>query len=692
VRAGTNPDAVAFDDENGELFVANAGSANLTIINGSTDRVLGVVTVGTDPAALAFDNANDRLYVANYKSFNVSVVNGSTGKVLDAVAVGNAPSGIAVDSVRGRVYVVNSFDGTVSVINATTDKVIGSVRVGTFYDGPAVAVDPATGYVYVTNAGLGGSDNVTVINGSTSKVVGTVAVGPSPVGIAVDTANGKVYVADAGSLGSSHNVTVIEASNDTVVATVTVGSGPNWVAVDPTNGEVDVTNGYSGNVTIINATTQTVVGSVTVGSAPVGEAFDTLNGCLYVANENSNNVSVVARALTVTATATPTTTDVGVPATFTARVSGGLPPLGSDSYDWTFGDNGTSVGTASTTSHDYVAPGLFQVGLTVTGPGNYTAFGKTVVSVNSPPIVFLPYGTKASADVGQSVTWIANASLGTLPYVAYSWTGLPPFCQGISTPRVTCTVYLPGTLSIAAMVTDSLGVKSVPGPFLTFVVYEDPSVNLTVNRSVLDVGQSVMFAANGTFGSESYTYDWSGLPDGCSAISARVNCTPTRAGSYSVTVNLSDSNGYAAYSNLVAVEVNPTLSASLPSATAGAVTGKNVTFTVTATGGTTPLSYVWDFGGGSNPNGASVNHTYTLPGRYVVTVWVNDSAGASTEQSLTVDVASSPPVITHPPELKAPTLLGLPLVEAYALVSGIIVVAAVASVVLWRRRQKVQPA
>jgi YVTN family beta-propeller protein len=73
--------------------------------------------------------------------------------VTATITVGSEPSGVAVDPATGTVYVVNYVGGSVSVIDEATATVTDTVAVGA---GPgAVAVDPATHAVYVANGGAG---------------------------------------------------------------------------------------------------------------------------------------------------------------------------------------------------------------------------------------------------------------------------------------------------------------------------------------------------------------------------------------------------------------------------------------------------------------------------------------------------------------------------------------------------------
>src|SRR5207253_1475457 len=116
--------------------------------------------------------------------------------------------------------------------------------------------------------------------------VATIPVGGDPSGVAYDSGNGYVYVADQG----ANNVSVIDGT--TVLATVPVGSGPHGVAYDRANGYVYVANSYSNTVSVINSTK--VVTTIPVGSYPAGVAYDSGNGYVYVANQGSNTVSVIS--------------------------------------------------------------------------------------------------------------------------------------------------------------------------------------------------------------------------------------------------------------------------------------------------------------------------------------------------------------------------------------------------------------
>ncbi len=69
-----------------------------------------------------------------------------------------------------------------------------------------------------------------------------------------------------------------------------------------------------------------------------------------------------------------------------------------------------------------------------------------------------------------------------------------------------------------------------------------------------------------------------------------------------------------------------------------AVIGNTLNFTASATGGTPPYTYSWNFGDGQTGTGVWVLHSYSKAAAYAVTLNVNDSAGAvnGITQSVTI--------------------------------------------------------
>jgi PKD repeat protein len=65
-----------------------------------------------------------------------------------------------------------------------------------------------------------------------------------------------------------------------------------------------------------------------------------------------------------------------------------------------------------------------------------------------------------------------------------------------------------------------------------------------------------------------------------------------------------------------------------------------MSFTGSASGGTLPYSYAWNFGDSSTGSGSSASHAYQTAGVYTVVLTVTDAAGHIANASNTVTVTS----------------------------------------------------
>ncbi|MDE1862275.1 MAG: type VI secretion system tube protein Hcp [Thaumarchaeota archaeon] len=290
VTVGNTPEMLAFDRDDGKIYVANNADGTLSVIDGRTNSVASTIKVGSGPQGVAFDQRNGRVYVTNtgtsFDGNTVSVIDARAGKVTGTIKVGTGPIGVAFDGKNDRLYVANTNSRSVSVIDAGTDAVVATVPVGS---GPnSVAVDDRANKVYVTNFFDG---TVSVIDGLTNSVTGTIPVGRDPIDVAFDEKNGNVYVANF----EDGTVSVIDGGRGILTGTVPVGSGPIGVTVDELNDNIYVGDSSSGEVSVIDAPTGEVVATLMGLDSPARGTVDTESGNIYVGNIGSDRVTVIGQ-------------------------------------------------------------------------------------------------------------------------------------------------------------------------------------------------------------------------------------------------------------------------------------------------------------------------------------------------------------------------------------------------------------
>ena len=128
-------------------------------------------------------------------------------------------------------------------------------------------------------------------------------------------------------------------------------------------------------------------------------------------------------------------------------------------------------------------------------------------------------------------------------------------------------------------------------------MYSDPVVAApNASPSTAETGAAITFTASPSGGSGGYSYGWNGLPTPCSGTgTAAPVCHPASAGVYSVSVAVTDSNGYLVTSAPLSytVEVGPAVTVPTATPTGPIDFGGSVNFSTVASGGVGPYALTW---------------------------------------------------------------------------------------------------
>ena len=266
-----------------------------------------------------------------------------------------SPNGIAINPSNGNIIVADTYNNAIRLINTTSNIVSTLAGIpGTigYLDGPAtsaefnnpygVAIDPSNGNIMVVDT----YNNVISLINTTSNIVSTLAGvagsagyldGPAtsaefnePYGVAIDSSNGNVIVADT--FNSVIRLINVTSNIVSTLAGVAGSAGyldgpatsaefnyPYGVTIDPSNGNVIVADTSNSVIRLINVTSNIV--STLAGAAgaagyldgpttsaefyyPYGVTIDpsnrnvivadTFNSAIRLINVTSNIVSTLA--------------------------------------------------------------------------------------------------------------------------------------------------------------------------------------------------------------------------------------------------------------------------------------------------------------------------------------------------------------------------------------------------------------
>jgi PKD repeat protein len=199
------------------------------------------------------------------------------------------------------------------------------------------------------------------------------------------------------------------------------------------------------------------------------------------------------------------------------------------------------------------------------------------------------------------------------------------------------TAYYPGLGSGSAVASVVKGTNTS----VTITIGSPPlTASATAVPTTGDAPVAVAFTGSATGGVAPYSYAWR-YGDGGSLPSAAQDPQHTynSSGSFTATLWVNDSAAHSASSQVV-LTISPSLTISATASPTSGAAPLQVAFTGTASGGTAPLAEAWTFGDGGTGTGSTPSHTYTTPGAYAATFWVNDSAGATRTAQVSVTVSN----------------------------------------------------
>jgi YVTN family beta-propeller protein len=604
--AGVQPTDVAYSSLNGDMYISDWGEANVTVLNG-THRVAHIA-VQAGPKGIAYDPDTGYIYVSDSGTANVSEIYNLN--VARTIAVQSGPDGIAVDGANGYAYVANQANSTVSVLNQT--RVLATLGVGTDPEGVAydpqsgfvytadALADLVTGVSTILGiaAPVINDQGVQVEATDVNQTLNVTALLWAP-GSGTDVASYYVHPSPGFGCTSGPNLTsygfaaivnltctprtpgtysiwlnVTDHDGSKVWSTVSVPVAPALDVMAPVYSAIYVAGIATADVNVSIALSEIASGGSGVYvtfrwyglTGAVCQQLDSPDPtCVFpIAAPYEVSVKVTDSNLATSAgppsplhvfvlpsAAKPTSNrsvvDVHEPVKFFEAASGGP---GTYSYAWAGLSSASCSGlSGSSPACTFATPGNYNVSVLVTDTVDTTVASPGLPIVVLPlPTVGPPVATRTTLDVGESVTLSTNATGGFGNY-SFSWQGLPLDCQRTDTAEPTCTATSPGTWIIWPVVLDGDGGIAVSSATVSVLVNPAPTVAApTVSARSIGLGAQVTFSADPVGGTGGYTFNWTGLPPGCSGAGREVRCTPSDTGSFEVSVEIKDGAGLTAHS------------------------------------------------------------------------------------------------------------------------------------------------
>ncbi len=286
---------------------------------------------------------------------------------------------------------------------------------------------------------------------------------------------------------------------------------------------------------------------------------------------------------------------------------------------WDFGDGNFSAN--QNPSHEYTAPGVYDVSLAITSPdGDDSIAYQGYIVVSGPPTVSFT-ASQTFVTAGDNVDFTDTS--GGAPY-DWVWDFGDGGSAAIQHPSHVFDT--PGVYSPKLLATNDCGVDSLTMDFMIIVIFPDAPVAGFSAEPTTGCAPLVVDFSDVSTGSPD-TWDWD-FGDGVTDTVANPSHTFNAAGSYDVRLIVTGIGGADTLTVAAAVIVDTAVSAAFTVSDTLGASPLDVTFTDASSGN--PTSWEWDFGDATSDTVANPTHTYTVAGVYDVTLIVNNSCSVDT--------------------------------------------------------------
>jgi YVTN family beta-propeller protein len=262
------------------LYVGNAKSNSISVIDLVTNTVAKNITVGNSPDDIKISDDQQVVYTTDMDLGTVSIVNATTNTLMSQITTGGGTVH-CIAIFNGTLYVGDVYGGKVLVIKDNAIK--EEIKVG--YGPEYVEIRPDGKVLYVANP----LSSISVVDLADNKVIKDIDSGITPHGLSFTKDGSRLFIVNI----YNNTLSVIDAQNHELINTIPVGKNPEYVELSPHDTVAYVANLGSDTVSKIDLMTLQVMTEIPVGKGPHEIAFSADGDLVYVSNMKSNNVSII---------------------------------------------------------------------------------------------------------------------------------------------------------------------------------------------------------------------------------------------------------------------------------------------------------------------------------------------------------------------------------------------------------------
>jgi len=220
--------SLAFHAASNRLLVSNEGTANATVLDVETGKVIANLPTGHEPDGILINEDGTLIFVASENSGLVHVFNGTTYQAIDRIITNLRPRRMALRA--QELWVSSEMGSRVEIFDVATfrkmDEIIFAPR--GFRSEQLTPVDILFNQAQTTGfVALGSANNIAIINAESREIVKYILVGHRPWGLGLTPDEKRLFVLN----GLSDDVTIIDLEKNRPVKSSRTGLVPNSVEI-----------------------------------------------------------------------------------------------------------------------------------------------------------------------------------------------------------------------------------------------------------------------------------------------------------------------------------------------------------------------------------------------------------------------------------------------------------------------------
>jgi len=299
--AGSNPRQVVFNQDGSRAYIANQANGSVSIVNTTTNAIIGTVNTGGQLLAMAINPAGTRVYATSATNV-VFVIDTASQSVIASPATGGNPFGVAVSPDGAYYYVTNNNDFNIRQYDAASNTQIGA-PVATGFNPQAFAISPDGNYMYIAQRGTDNNVRIFSVAVGTGALTfnSTIAAGTAPASVGICgngnamLASGGTFIANtAGALGCAGSSAAftggtlkINGTGLNIATAMTLGSAGGTIDTNGNSATISSIIGGAGSLTKSGTGTLTLSGANTYTGATAVNAGTVQASAANVFGSNS---------------------------------------------------------------------------------------------------------------------------------------------------------------------------------------------------------------------------------------------------------------------------------------------------------------------------------------------------------------------------------------------------------------------